>query len=120
VYNVNEGVACPKRVEELEGEMGGEEEEDLDGFMLPAGGEKHQAQDLDIDPPTMDLDDIPDMDELEGFGTITAEDIAEAPSNILKTRTYDITITYDKYYQTPRVWLVGYDEYGMILGSEQV
>ena len=29
---------------------------------------------------------------------------------ILKTRTYDISITYDKYYQTPKVWLFGYDE----------
>jgi len=30
--------------------------------------------------------------------------------NILQTRTYDLHITYDKYYQTPRLWLSGYDE----------
>lgn len=29
---------------------------------------------------------------------------------ILQTRTYDLYITYDKYYQTPRLWLFGYDE----------
>lgn len=29
---------------------------------------------------------------------------------ILKTRTYDLHITYDKYYQTPRLWIFGYDE----------
>ena len=29
---------------------------------------------------------------------------------ILQTRTYDLNITYDKYYQTPRLWLFGYDE----------
>lgn len=29
---------------------------------------------------------------------------------ILQTRTYDLCITYDKYYQTPRLWLFGYDE----------
>jgi len=29
-------------------------------------------------------------------------------SNILKVRTYDVSITYDKYYQTPRVWIFGY------------
>ena len=23
-------------------------------------------------------------------------------------RTYDLSITYDKYYQTPRVWMMGY------------
>lgn len=34
----------------------------------------------------------------------------EPEDNILHTRTYDISITYDKYYQTPRVFLFGYDE----------
>lgn len=29
---------------------------------------------------------------------------------IVKTRTYDLHITYDKYYQTPRLWIFGYDE----------
>lgn len=27
--------------------------------------------------------------------------------NTLSVRTYDLSITYDKYYQTPRVWMVG-------------
>lgn len=30
--------------------------------------------------------------------------------DIVRTRTYDLHITYDKYYQTPRLWLIGYDE----------
>lgn len=29
---------------------------------------------------------------------------------ILQTRTYDMYITYDKFYQTPRLWLFGYNE----------
>lgn len=29
---------------------------------------------------------------------------------IVKTRTYDLHITYDKLYQTPRLWIFGYDE----------
>ncbi|CAH8680752.1 unnamed protein product [Schistosoma rodhaini] len=32
-------------------------------------------------------------------------------SGILQLRTYDLYITYDKYYQTPRLWLYGYDEH---------
>ncbi|KAF3636989.1 Ubiquitin-like-conjugating enzyme ATG3 [Capsicum annuum] len=40
--------------------------------------------------------------------------------NILRTRTYDVSITYDKYYQTPRVWLTGYDESRMLLQPELV
>merc|ERR1712218_317401 len=33
-----------------------------------------------------------------------------AGGEIVSTRTYDLNITYDKYYQTPRLWLFGYDE----------
>lgn len=33
-----------------------------------------------------------------------------ARGNLLQVRTYDVMITYDKYYQTPRIWLIGYDE----------
>ncbi|EFA83227.1 autophagy protein 3 [Heterostelium album PN500] len=40
--------------------------------------------------------------------------------NILRTRTYDISITYDKYYQTPRVWLFGYDENRKPLKPEEI
>ena len=35
---------------------------------------------------------------------------SETESGVLQTRTYDLNITYDKYYQTPRLWLFGYDE----------
>eukprot|EP01132_Coremiostelium_polycephalum_P002298 gene2298-2834_t len=40
--------------------------------------------------------------------------------NILRTRTYDISITYDKYYQTPRVWLFGYGEDKKPLKPEEI
>lgn len=35
---------------------------------------------------------------------------AEEEDHIVHTRTYDLLISYDKYYQVPRFWLVGYDE----------
>lgn len=43
---------------------------------------------------------------------VVAAEAAAAPteSGIVPTRTYDLNITYDKYYQTPRLWLTGYDE----------
>lgn len=49
--------------------------------------------------------------------------IAEPKSNehdLYKTRTYDISITYDFYYKTPRLWLVGYDEKGVPLTKDQM
>lgn len=39
-----------------------------------------------------------------------SEGASMVESGILQTRTYDLNITYDKYYQTPRLWLYGYDE----------
>ncbi|ETW42986.1 hypothetical protein PFNF135_02461 [Plasmodium falciparum NF135/5.C10] len=40
--------------------------------------------------------------------------------NLMKIRTYDVSITYDKYYQTPRIWLFGYNENGDPLKSEEI
>lgn len=37
-------------------------------------------------------------------------DSHEQSGSIVKTRTYDLYITWDKYYKTPRMWLYGYDE----------
>ena len=37
-------------------------------------------------------------------------EVEVANGNLLQVRTYDVMITYDKYYQTPRIWLIGYDE----------
>lgn len=39
---------------------------------------------------------------------------------VIHTRTYDLHITYDKYYQTPRLWVVGYDENRKPLTVEQM
>lgn len=47
--------------------------------------------------------------------------VADAPdAHIVRSRTYDLSITYDKYYQTPRLWLFGYDESGEPLKPDQV
>jgi len=71
-----------------------------------------------------DMDEIPDMEE-DGLeeaddatvapkattgGAIDASQVEAEKGNLLQVRTYDVMITYDKYYQTPRIWLIGYDE----------
>lgn len=62
-------------------------------------------------------DDIPDINDLEldepEEDTVVSRPVpvgAEGEDDIVRTRTYDLMITYDKYYQVPRFWLVGYDE----------
>ncbi|KAH7557385.1 hypothetical protein ACOSP7_027098 [Xanthoceras sorbifolium] len=78
-----------------------------------------------------DEEDIPDMAEYDEPDSLIETDPATLQStylvvhepdddNILRTRTYDVSITYDKYYQTPRVWLTGYDESRMLLQPEYV
>ncbi len=77
-----------------------------------------------------------DYADLEGFEdeSLLVEDIAKAKEedepdyvfagdmndNIQLTRRYDIYLTYDKYYQTPRVFLSGSDENGQPLRPEQI
>ncbi|CAN0300152.1 unnamed protein product, partial [Ectocarpus fasciculatus] len=42
-----------------------------------------------------------------GGSYLTAQ---EPDDPILPTRSYDLSITYDKHHQTPRMFLFGYDE----------
>lgn len=57
-----------------------------------------------------DDDDVPDMDDFAAQGSADKADDAALPApqykvanepedSFLKTRTYDVSITYDKYYQ---------------------
>jgi len=48
------------------------------------------------------------------------QEAASTKDGILQTRTYDLNITYDKYYQTPRMWLFGYDENKKPLDMDQM
>ncbi|CAO3630582.1 unnamed protein product [Cunninghamella echinulata] len=70
-----------------------------------------------------DIDDIPDMEDdqvIEEEDPATANVTDENNDKILQVRTYDVFITYDKYYQTPRIWIFGYDEQRRPLTSHQV
>ena len=73
-----------------------------------------------------DVDDneYADMADFEDDNIIQDDAIVEIDptenENIIKVRSYDISITYDKYYQTPRIWLFGYDESGNPLPAEKM
>ncbi|KAJ7130819.1 putative E2-like enzyme [Mycena crocata] len=97
---------------------------DLDGAAEDSVTQGVGAMSMGGAAETPDLDDIPDMEE-EGLeeeedeataapkvtpGVIDASQVEVANGNLLQVRTYDVMITYDKYYQTPRIWLIGYDE----------
>ncbi|OWZ03574.1 Autophagocytosis associated protein [Phytophthora megakarya] len=64
-------------------------------------------------------DDEADLGPSTGSYLVASEP-DDADNAILRTRTYDLSITYDKYYQTPRVWLFGYDEHNAPLSGDQM
>ncbi|XP_063966997.1 ubiquitin-like-conjugating enzyme ATG3 [Lytechinus pictus] len=91
----------------------------------------------DDDDDDDDDEEAEDMEAFEESGMLEAEDNAtldtsklkgtgsesggaSGESGILQTRTYDLNITYDKYYQTPRLWLYGYDEHRKPLTVDQM
>lgn len=94
-----------------------------------------QMKSLHIDNTYMqnNTDDIPDIDAA-AFG-VEEDDAAalgapqphttyltasEPEDNVVQTRTYDLSITYDKFYRTPRMYLFGYDERRQPLTSDKV
>lgn len=87
-----------------------------------AAPQDNDDDDDDIPDITDDIDDNVLVDDDES--TVQPASAAAAKESeddgIFKTRKYDINITYDKYYQTPRVWLFGYDENGNPLSKKQV
>lgn len=89
------------------------------------GETKHNGNEEDSDEDDDDDDEeAADMEEFEESGMLDEDDKATLDvrktsqnngnciedGEIIRTRTYDLHITYDKYYQTPRLWLFGYDE----------
>jgi len=89
------------------------------------------TQSEEPDHPPSDIEEIPDIEDEseEEYDPATAKaktfiqgtvEKENASGNLIKTRTYDLSITYDKYYQTPRIWLNGYDENKAPLGHKKI
>ncbi|CAG8588068.1 3460_t:CDS:2 [Paraglomus occultum] len=116
-------------IQAIEGE--GEDEEVIAKRLSQINVEEAREKEEDNIP---DMEDIPDMDDIadnvveeEDPAAVSASSHVPSSSHddglsdkILQVRTYDVFITYDKYYQTPRMWLFGYDEHRRPLTSVQI
>jgi ubiquitin-like-conjugating enzyme ATG3 len=82
-------------------------------------------KDSEDEEEAVDMEDFVESGMLEDAATV---DVVQKPSKkasggggeIVSTRTYDLNITYDKYYQTPRLWLFGYDESRKALSVDEM
>ncbi len=57
---------------------------------------------------------------LDAATASTGKALSGESANILLARRYDCTISYDKYYKTPRMWLEGHDENGTPLPAVRI
>jgi len=102
--------------------VGKSEDDEIPEISTTPINSKTQNEDDDDD----DDSKIPNLEDFQEENVLVEDDPAALPKkndesdNILRTRTYDIFITYDKYYQTPKVWLFGYDENRQPLKPEEV
>nr|SVE74348.1 EOG090X0AKX [Daphnia barbata] len=81
--------------------------------------------DDDCEAAVMEESDLEDEeDEAEAKPIFERDNVKSESSDsvgeIIQTRTYDLNITYDKYYQTPRLWVSGHDENRHPLSVEQM
>jgi len=75
--------------------------------------QKSEEEYLDMEDETLALD--------ESVATNTNTDQLKGnDGSVIKSRRYDVSITYDNYYRTPRIWLYGYNENGTPLTTEEV
>ena len=83
---------------------------------------KNGEEENDDDDDDDDDESIPDMEDVEEEDAILIAAPKKEKNNedLLRTRTYDVSITWDLYYQTPRVWLNGYDEQKNSLAPKSV
>jgi len=69
--------------------------------------EKKEIDDfLVVDDEDKNNDNNKDKNKIEG--------------STIKTRTYDVMVTYDFYYCVPRMWLMGYNENGQPLSDDEM
>lgn len=91
-----------------------------------------ENEDEDDDEEAVDMDDydhnvVDDDDETTVVQPIVTSKETKSDKidednedRFIPTRTYDLNITYDNYYRTPRLWLVGYDENKAPLSIDQM
>ena len=92
------------------------EEEDKKKVVIAAGDDD---DDFVISTDDNKKEEKKDDDDFE---IVDDEDVKkeEQKAGVVKTRTYDVTVTYDFYYCVPRMWLMGYNENGNPLTDEEM
>jgi len=94
-----------------------DDDDDDDGDVMDFDDEDLMEDDPAVAPPQP----LPQMEQSAATAAGSDSMVDEGnDDDVVRTRTYDLYITYDHFYRTPRVWLSGYDEQMKPLQPEQV
>lgn len=99
-----------------DGEDENNDEDDDDGEAVDMDEYEHNVR--DDDESTVIIKPVKNKQNADGESSNANKD--EDEEIFIPTRTYDLNITYDNYYRTPRLWLSGYDENHKPLTIEQM
>lgn len=120
----DEWTECMADEDEAEAELGV-----ADAAPVVSAVAQPAQDDFDLDDDDFDPDSVAGFDDpVSGSAVIDEEDPGQlaaaagdsiSGSAILQTRTYDMSITFDTYYSTPRVWLFGYGLDGQVLATDE-
>ena len=66
----------------------------------------------------IDLDDLENNDNM--FAEESKQPTGDCSSMIRRVKKYDLSITYDFYTQTPRLWFTGYSEDGALFTQKEI
>uniref|UniRef100_A0A7S3NPB1 Autophagy-related protein 3 n=1 Tax=Aureoumbra lagunensis TaxID=44058 RepID=A0A7S3NPB1_9STRA len=139
-FLITNNVPCPERAKAVESSVDASILAEIEGDEWVTATTIHDSTRADEEEEEIfglsEKEEDPQLDDLEDSTIIDHDEATVAPGggkkqidntrnkaesdNILKTRTYDLSITYDKYWQTPRMWLFGYDEQARPLTQTQV
>ncbi|CAD7940111.1 unnamed protein product [Amoebophrya sp. A25] len=124
-YLITRNVRCKERVRDLDASL--QRIQMSDDWALPPDieGEKKAAAAESSGAAKKETPDFGDLDNMlaaddDEDGADDGFVMPDSGAESSKMRTYDLSITYDKYYQTPRLWLFGYDVYGRPLEAREI
>lgn len=130
-YLITRGVPSYRRVNQMNAETVQDADQgavdETDDWCVP--NVVHKEEDVDVAEVTQKIDKtsvsapVDELDEMLNYhdeGATLDEMTMAHDGAVMNARRYDVSITYDKYYQTPRVYLFGYDEAGAPLAPESI
>eukprot|EP00033_Pygsuia_biforma_P000716 GCRY01000838.1.p1 GENE.GCRY01000838.1~~GCRY01000838.1.p1 ORF type:complete len:278 (+),score=70.18 GCRY01000838.1:202-1035(+) len=121
-------VPCVRRVGDIEGFFSEADESDEHWVVTKVNQESSNEEVLQIENeeevrlPSDDDEDLPDIEDLEEEELLVEDPgtVANTSLELLATRTYDLTLAYDRLYQTPCLFIIGYDEKGNPLTPQEM